>query len=263
VYSSTLVFLALMLYHYALSCHHGWRRRLLFAVFGLVIFSVYLSFSRSSWVGMAAVVGGLLLIYPKTTSRLLLVLILLAVLVGGSLMADELSWTLERLTGRVSERSVEGRVIVNYAMMEMAADRPLLGWGYNRYRYYLSQYKAPVGDISVHGHRITTSHNSYLTIATELGVPALLVYLFPAGWWLIKSMRARKALPSEGLWSSRLVVVLWLAMLHMFIENNAVDMMSHNPFGTTLWWMALGLIATVVSPHRREEEASPEKPFGV
>jgi O-antigen ligase len=249
VYCSTLVFLALPLYHYALSGRAGWRRPLLLALFGLVVFSAYLSFSRSSWVGMVTVLAGLLLIYPKTTSRLLLVLVLLAVIVGGSLMTDALTWAQERLTGRLSERSVEGRVIVNNAMVEMATERPFFGWGYDRYRYYLSQYKAPVGEASVVGHWSTTSHNTYLTIATELGVPALLIYLFPAGWWLLQSLRTRKRLPGEGLWGWRLVAVLWLSVLHMFIESNFVDMISHNPFGTTLWWMALGLIATVVSPH--------------
>ena len=43
-------------------------------------------------------------------------------------------------------------------------------------------------------------------------------------------------------------VVLWLAMLHMFIESNFVDMISHNPFGTTLGWMALSL---TISPRWR------------
>ena len=263
VFSSTLVFLALLVYHYALSECAAWLRRLLLAFFGLVVFAVFLSFSRSSWLGMVTVLAGLLLIYPKTTSRLLFVLVLLAIIAGGSFMADEVAWTRERLTGRLSESSVEGRVIVNYAMLEMAAERPVLGWGYDRYRYYVTQHKVPVGGISVVGRWNSTSHNAYLTILTELGLPALLIYLFPAGWWLLQSLRARKRLPVEGLWSWRLVAVGWLAVLHMFIENNAVDMISHNPFGTTLWWMALGLIAVVVSPHLRKEAASPAKPSGL
>ncbi|MFC2023139.1 O-antigen ligase family protein [Chloroflexota bacterium] len=262
VFSSTVVFLALLLYHYALSCGAGWRRRLLVALFSLTVFAVFLSFSRSSWVGVAAVLAGLLLIYPKTTSRLILVLVLLAVIVGGSFMADEFAWAYERLTSELAQRSVGGRVIVNNAMIEMAKERPFFGWGYNRYRYYISQYKVPVGEISVVGRWHITSHNSYLTIMAELGVPALLIYLLPAGWWLFKSLQARKWLPGEGFWSWRLVAVLWLALLHMFIEGNSVDMMSHNPFGTTLWWMALGLIATVVGPRPSVERPSPMKPSG-
>lgn len=247
VYCSTLVFLALLVYHYALSCHEGWRSALLRALFGVAIFSVFLSFSRSSWVGAMVAVAGLLLVYPKQTARLVLVILLLAVIVGGSLLTDELAWANERLTSELAQRSVEGRVIVNNAMIEMVMDQPVVGWGYNRYRYYIAQYMHPVGEISAVGRWHNTSHNAYLTIMTELGVPALLAYLFPAGWWLVQSLRSRNRLASEGLWSWRLVAVLWLAILHMLIENNAVDMISHNPFGTTLSWMALGLIAAVVS----------------
>lgn len=260
VYSSTLVFLALLLYHYALNCLTKWRRHMLVALFALAIFAVFLSFSRSSWLGFVAVLAGLLVIYPKTTSRLILVLVLLAVILGGSLMTDEVVAAYDRFTSKVAQRSVGGRVIVNNAMLEMCKERPFFGWGYNRSRYYVSQYKAPVGEISVRGRWNITSHNTYLTIMTELGVFALLIYLFPLGWWLLKSLQARRRLPGAGFLGWRLVVVLWLAMLHMFIVSNSMDMISHNPFGTTLWWIALGLIATVVSSHLRDERHSPVEP---
>jgi O-antigen ligase len=262
VYSSTLALMALLVYHYALNQRPTWRRYALVSLFALTILSIFLSFSRSSWLGIVVVLVGLLLIYPKTTSRLLFVLLLLVVLLGGTILGDELAWAYERLTGDLAQRSIGGRLIVDNAMLEMVKDRPLFGWGYNRYRYYIGQYKAPVGETSVLGHWHLTSHNTYLTIMTELGAPALLIYLFPVGWWLWRSLRARRRLPSDGLWSWRLVGVLWLALVHMFIEGNFVDMVSNNPFGTTLWWMALGFIATVVSPHP-EGTRSPVEPSGL
>jgi O-antigen ligase len=263
VYSSTLAFSALLLYHHALTHRTRWRRIVFVSCFAVAVLSIFLSFSRSSWLGILVVVVGLLLIYPKTTSRLVLALVLLVVLFGGSIMGDELSWAYERLTGDLAQRSTGGRIIIDNAMLGMMKDRPFFGWGYNRYRYYIAQFKVPVGETSVVGHWHLTSHNTFLTIGTELGVPALLIYLFPVGWWLLRSLQARQWLPTEGFWSTRLVIVLWLAMLHMFIEHNFVDMISHNPFGTTLWWMALGLIATVVSPHLGGEPTLTVKPSGL
>ena len=41
------------------------------------------------------------------------------------------------------------------------------------------------------------------------------------------------------------------------------DMISHSPFGTTLWWITLGLIATVVRRRPMEARPSPVRTAGV
>jgi hypothetical protein len=35
-------------------------------------------------------------------------------------------------------------------------------------------------------------------------------------------------------------------MLHMFVVTNFMDMIRYYPLGTTMWWLALGLIANIV-----------------
>ena len=128
----------------------------------------------------------------------------------------------------------------------MIEARPLRGWGFYEYDRYDFQFYSRVGDIPV--THDGTSHNTYLTIMAELGVVAFTFYVFPVLWWLLLSIKVVRKLPRSGFWSWRLLVVLWFAMLHIFIVSNLMDMIRFHYFGTTLWWMALGFIANIVYP---------------
>lgn len=250
-YTGTLVFIALLLYHYALNCRSTATRALMVLAAGFAAFLVFFSFSRGSWLGGLTVLLGLLLVYPGPTLRLVLVgmLLLVVAVLGLGLMADELAWGYERLMGEMGQFTAEGRLVSFRALIEMTGAKPLLGWGYGNHELYGPEYLRPVGDMRVPRHGIN-SHNTFLTITTELGVPALLLYLFPAGWWLVQSLRVRRRLPGVGFWSWRLVALLWLAVLHILIASNFTDMVRWDSFGTALWWLTLGLIASVVAPHR-------------
>ena len=129
-----------------------------------------------------------------------------------------------------------------------------MGWGFNNYDLYYEPFIADVGDLPADlGYRVT-SHNTYLTILTELGVIATFLYLFPSLWLLILSKRAWRRVPSHGFTSRRLLVMLWLVMLHMLVVTNFMDMIRFFPFGTTLWWMTQGLIASIVYRYLKQDE---------
>jgi O-antigen ligase len=124
--------------------------------------------------------------------------------------------------------------------------RPIFGWGYDTYNLYASQFIGSVGSIVFESYH--TSHNTYLTILAELGLPALLLYLTPVTWWLLLSLKVLPRMPRSGLCSWHLLALLWLLMLDHFIVSNFMDMIRFNLFGTTIWWMALGFIADLVYP---------------
>jgi O-antigen ligase len=250
VYSSTLVLAGLLLYHLAVNCRSRPMRTLLLLTFLLAICGVFFTFSRGSWLGALMALAGLILIYPKSTFRLLLLFVLVCSILGISLLGGEFSWAYERLTGEQGQQTAESRLISNNALVGMIRDRPLVGWGYASHQTYGVQYITRVGDILPLWKQGITSHNTYLTIAAELGLPALVIYLFPVAWWLIHSVHARRHLPREGFWSWRLVAVLWLSLLHMFVASNFSDLVTFHSFFTILWWMVLGLIASMVAPYQ-------------
>lgn len=253
VYTSTVMFFSLLLYQHAINCESRGVRFVLLLVVGLGLFCVTFSFSRGSWVGEVVTLIGLLLLYPKTTARLVIVLAIGVFILGGSVLADEVAFAYERLTGEAATRSAEDRVVGNMASLRMIEAKPLFGWGYQNYDLYDRQFQSRVGDVAIR-HDIT-SHNTYLTLMVEMGLIGFLLYMYPALHWLVLSVKTWKRFPDGGFWSRRLLLMLWLTMVHMFVVSNAMDMIRFHAFGTTIWWMALALIANMIYSHLQDAHA--------
>lgn len=243
VYTSTLIFLSLLLFQQAMQVKSSKLRAVLLSVFALGLFAIFFSFERASWLAGALVLLGLAVVYPKATIRLMILLAVLALILGSSFLADELTYAIGRLT---TERTADQRVILFNTGLRMVAAKPLFGWGYGNYDRYDDQFTERVGDIAVWYD--TTSHNTYLSIAAELGLTGLLLYLFPVAYWLLLSIKTRRKLPQRGFLSRRLLIILWLVILAHFTVSSFMDMIRFHSFGTAMWWLTLGLIANMVYP---------------
>ncbi|UCG12820.1 MAG: O-antigen ligase family protein, partial [Deltaproteobacteria bacterium] len=127
VYSSTLIFLSLLLLQHALVSRSRRQRYVLFSVVAMAFFCVFFTFSRGSWLGGSVVVLALMLLYPKVIIRLMIVVIPLIVLLSSSVLADSVAWAWERLN---KEETAEGRIIGYGASIQMIQEKPLFGWGY-------------------------------------------------------------------------------------------------------------------------------------
>ncbi len=241
-----MLFCSLLLFHQAFQVESRWLRLGLLAVFGLALFCIYMSFSRGSWLAEVVVLLALIFAFPKRMIRLTLIVVVVAFVLSGSLLAEQVAWGYERLTGEAAQQSAESRTTANYASLKMLEAKPFLGWGYGNYDRAKRPFMQRVGNVAVYDE---TSHNTYLTILAEFGLAGFLFYLFPVIWWLILSLRIWRRLPVSGFWSRSLLLLLWLVMLHMFIVTNFMDMIRYHPFGTALWWMVLGLIANLVYPY--------------
>ncbi len=249
-YSVTLIFFGLLLFQYALSNPSLWIRLLYLSTFALALFCVFFTFSRGSWFAGVLVCLGLLFVYPKVIFRGAFLFALVVLLLSTSVLTGAFAFAMERLN---TEHTAESRIITNAASLRMINAQPWLGWGYENYDLYNAQFKQNVGDIRGVDN-INTSHNTYLTIAAELGIPALVLYLIPTLWWLMQSIAAWSRLPRSGFWSRSLLVLLWLVLLAEFTVSNFMDMIRYNLFGTVLWWMALGLIAVMVTTEVGEQD---------
>lgn len=248
VYTSTLIFLSLLLFQYAIWSKSRLMRAIILFTFGLAIFCVFFSFSRGSWFGGILVVLGLIFLYPNITLRLTAVVLAITLILGQSVLAQEIAFSFDRLE---HEDSAEGRIVGNAASIKMIETKPWFGWGYGNYDLYNRQFLGRVGSISAVDHE-ATSHNSFLSMAAELGVPLLLLYMFPVLWWLLLTLKVWRRMPRDGFWSWPLLAVMWLFILDWFTVANFMDMMRLNFFGTTMWWMGLGFIANSVYPYLEE-----------
>lgn len=241
VYTSTQIFLALIFLQYGLQSRSRGLRSLALWALGLAYLSTFFSFSRGSWLGAALVWLGLLLVYPAAIRLWTAAVLAAGFLLVSTAFVQELEWAFTRLE---DQDTAQGRVLGAATAFNMIESKPWLGWGFDTYDLYDEEYKTRVADFAVREHQ--TSHNTYLLFVAEMGGMSLFFYLFPALWWLLLSRKVRRRLPRSGLLSWQLVAMLWLLLLDHFTVSNFMDMIQSNLFGTTIWWLALGLIASVV-----------------
>ena len=250
-YTVTLTFASLLLIPYLVDVKQRWFRLVLVGTVVIGFVGVFFSFSRGSWLGAVLAILGLLLRYPRATASIVLGTFALGSVLATSLLADDVAYAWNRLT---TERTAENRIIVYAAALRMIEVKPLLGWGFGNYEHYDEQFKARVEGIPASLGEDVPSHNVYLTIGVEMGLIGLALYLLPTGWWLLQSLRHNRRLPERGLTSRTLLFMLWLAMLQQFSVSNFSDLFTSQPFGTTLWWMTLGLIASLVGPYATSDK---------
>ena len=71
------------------------------------------------------------------------------------------------------DKSAERRLKVWKAGVYMAKDRPLLGFGFGQFPRQIGRYAPELNQVD--------AHNTYLLVATEMGLPALLLFLLVLG----------------------------------------------------------------------------------
>lgn len=244
LFTTMLVFCIVLLFHSAMNHKPGLVRYVLLLVCGLSIVNVLFSFSRGSWLGGVFVMIGLLILYPKPMLRLIGVFAVIMIVLGTSVFSRQIAWAYERMQ---VERTIDDRLVIDDALLQMFERKPLFGWGYETVDRYSMQFYRTVGDAPVLD-KYLTSHNTYLTIMAELGLFGLFIYLFPFVYWLVNTIRVWPRLPKAGLRSRLLLIALWLAVMYEFIVANTMDMRFFS-LALGLWWMTLALIADLVYPY--------------
>lgn len=259
VYSTTLVFAGLLVLHYGLSHKRVVVRNIFVSAFLLILFCVLISFSRASWLGIGVVLLGVAYLYPKFVGRVAVLGLFVAALFGGFLLTRldwAVRWANERLYSQEAQTSAFSRVPVALAAVGMFEAKPILGWGYGNFDRFapLFQGQIDIGNV-VGDDRLHASHNFYLSLLAEQGLVGFLLFLSPIIYWLIRTSRVLRKMPSDGFWSRKLVLVLWLVLLNEVILINFANL--RVVFGWGLWWVVLGFLANVIHTEEIAEKQSP------
>jgi len=240
-YTVTLVFGSLIVLQRAMLLRSTWRRLALFAVVLAGALGVFLSLSRGSWLGALVAVAGVFFIYRRLTIQFLALSVVLGLVLAAGPLASQFSYAVQRIG---VEDTAASRLITDNAAIRMIEARPLLGFGYGNFEHFSEQYKERVGDIPV---KSGSAHHTYLALAAENGLPSTALYLFPAAWLLLLSFRRWARVPRTGMMNRAMLVFMWLAMADIFIVSNFMDMLHSSAWGTTLWWISLGLIHVILT----------------
>lgn len=250
VFTTTLVFGGFISLHTAMNMRKGLKRSALIGVFLLMIYGVFISYSRASWLMGAVMLMGALVVCPRIMIRLMLILIPIAVIGGLFVFADQVQWAQQRLESEEAENSALSRLPVLVAAYRMFQAKPVFGWGYDNFDRFDRRYQGRFGEIANPVEKDLTSHNVYMTLLAEQGVIGTLLYLLPIVVLLWHTVKKYRFLPKQGWLSRRLLWLLWLVVLAYVIVNNFSPMVV--VWGLGLYWLNLGLIASIVFSRKVE-----------
>jgi O-antigen ligase len=130
----------------------------------------------------------------------------------------------------------------------MIEERPLTGFGYGNFEAFDESFKVRLGDIPV---QEGSAHHTYLALAAENGLPALALYLLPAALLLWLTISRWRVITRQNPTYGRLLVVLWLAIVQQLTVTSFMDMLHASPWGTSLFWLCLGLIHVLIGQGSR------------
>jgi O-antigen ligase len=248
VFGTTMVFCGLFLLHVGARARQPLRRVGAIALFFLAMFMVFLTFSRASWLAGLVAATGALLIYRRHLGKLALFVVPVIVVVWASgLLSQQFDLAEYRISSAQSEESALSRLPAAQAALRMVDNEPLVGWGYQNFDLYSRPFQGQVGDL-VGAAQPHASHNLYLTTLAEQGIVGFVLFVGPVVFWLMRTQSAMPYLPRAGLIGRDLVVALWLIVAAYHVTNNFSRM--HVTTGLGLFWITLGLLASVVERHR-------------
>jgi O-antigen ligase len=135
--------------------------------------------------------------------------------------------------------------------------KPLTGWGYESFDRYDRDFQQRVGDL-VYPVKDHASHNLFLTTLAEQGLVGFVLLFGPMFVWLVRTKRRWRALPMSGFLDRRLAAALSLVLASFVIVNCFFRMQIS--FGFGLWWLTLGLLASLVARTDRSRHADPAGP---
>ncbi len=194
--------------------------------------------SRSGFISMCVVV--LFLLFRLTRNVRAVTAMLVLALVGWLMMPQEL---FARFAGIDEVRDVD-RVQVAQVGLAMALDNPLTGVGLGNYVVNFWNYNVS------NMRRAAPSHNMYLDLAAQMGLPALALYLAVL-WITWRGLRAmEKDLVAAG--DRRSFSYLYGLALQAFLVNLAVFGLSGDVEFDYAVFVMLGMAVTLIQWHRRQ-----------
>lgn len=189
----------------------GWRA----AAVALMTAALFGSLTRSAWVGLVvALVVAALLRSPRSVVVFPVVALAFFLLAPVPLLHRVAS------TADLSDASNYDRLCMAEAALHMVADRPLTGLGPEQVEPRYPIYRPPTAP----RYSVPHLHNTYLQVAAERGLPALVAYLLLmlapllAGWRLYRRQGGRRG-PRADLLVGALTALLAFHVAGLFEYN--------------------------------------------
>ena len=211
-------------------------RRLSLATLAATVPALYFTYTRGPI--LATFAAAALLVVARPRMRLIA-----AGVTAVAALLIALSWgpisssSVYRARGPGETVNVRTRLVISEASLHLAAQRPILGWGYGKFDTVKNSESFNTGNLPTKQLYDYTSHDTYLTILVELGAAGLLLVLLP---WIIVTrltLRASRWTPTSKWFSLALLGVLSVVALTALTTD-----MRFFSFVPALCWIAVGLL---------------------
>ena len=192
-----------------------WRSRLALVLAGLAIavcsVSLLLTFQRTIWIGVAIAALVTLIVVRELRRYILPALLGVAVIVGIGFTIPSVHQKLQTRTNDVG--TVQDREALDAAAVNMVEARPLLGFGWGRFTTVAPSYFVTSNSYSSEGFVGTPVHDVYASIAAELGLVGMVLWLLILIWGVGGAVFTNRAPPELRPWRVALgsLFILWLA----------------------------------------------------
>jgi O-antigen ligase len=206
--------------------------------------AVFCTLTRSVYLGLLITLIIFLGWYKTSFSKWKLISLPLAVvLIFGIANAPRLLSTERRAGGVAQVEEVSIRLALLQQSYFLFSERPLMGVGLAQFIPASSSsqtYRGPVPFI-IEESRTTFQHNHLLGVATELGIPGILVYLTMIILILRRLRQLAGKLPGTGIMGNNLRVTIF-AIWCVYLNNNMFVEPSNNIFINAAPFLFAGLV---------------------
>ena len=200
-----------------------WQQFGLVGAMILMVVGIYLTYTRSTWLGLAAGLAVIPLLHlPRSWRPVLLVGMLLVGLVGVVTVGDKLINMSRHDSNGSAKHSVYQRASFFHVSMNMFRDAPIVGCGFGRFYDCKLPYLADRSQqIELESIRQLDHHNTFLSLLTETGIigftlfVALLAAWGRAAWELVRNTEAESWIRAQGLFTlAAMIAYLASAVFH-------------------------------------------------
>lgn len=210
--------------------------------FAILAFGLTMSLSRGAWMG--AIAGGILLMIGLPRARrvvlITMVPLVLAAAVGGAFSSSNpqinvVGERVESLTKATEQPYDDRPAIWAEGLRQVSAD-PITGQGPGNFS--IGSRRSASASLTVYS---THAHNLYLTIAAELGVPALLLFLGLIASLAMGGRHAFRRLKEDRRREAALIAGIGAALLSVVVHG-LVDGTLVNPIKAVIMWGLVGML---------------------
>jgi O-antigen ligase len=215
-------------------------RRVAIVSIPVTMASVYFTATRGPWIGFALVC--LIFLVFKTpvrrTMRWLIVCIVIAAVFGVThkFSIGENNLFLER------QSTVTDRVVTWLISGRMIEANPLFGIGFGRFNVEWPNYYKEFQRFDFTG--FDGSHNTFLTMAAEVGLPTFGLYILMAFLMWRRCLRVYRQL-DPGLVFERTFAVMVMGILLLYLSTGWFSDLRWNTVQNTLMFLMLGVVAAM------------------